>query len=102
MSTVLENLLATAYPDRKADADAADPKPEGPVWPRLTEAERRKTLHAMVRFGGGFSSRLAEAWQRADAINAARLGCAFDDYVRSYGPGTPAYASADRMEVLDL
>lgn len=76
--------------------------PETPTallaWASLTPDQRSITLHAMSRFGGGFVGRLAEAWKRADQINANCLGEAFPDLLERYGPGSAAYAAAAQRE----
>jgi len=45
-----------------------------------------RTLDNMAARGGGFASRLAEAWQRADGDNSRRLLEAFPHLVRDYMP----------------
>lgn len=44
----------------------------------------QKALEAMQRYGGGFASALATAWQRADHDNGARLRTAFPDLLDKY------------------
>lgn len=68
------------------------------TWATMTSEQRRITVHAMERYGGGFVARLGEAWQRADADSAARLGAAFPDLLLRYGPGSDAYLGATRIE----
>jgi hypothetical protein len=58
------------------------------TWNTLTSQEQFDTLKAMDKYGGGFASALAKAWSRADQTNSARLGQAFDDLVKRYGPGS--------------
>jgi len=41
-------------------------------------------LIAMKRYGGGFASRLAEAWLVADNQNRAKLRMAFPDLIEKY------------------
>lgn len=43
-----------------------------------------KALEAMKRYGGGFASRLAEAWMHADMQNSAKLREAFGDLLDNY------------------
>lgn len=43
-----------------------------------------RVLELMRRRGGSFTSRLAEAWLRADPINSAKLSMAFADQYREY------------------
>jgi hypothetical protein len=45
---------------------------------------RLEVLECMSREGGGFVSRLAEAWMRADADNDRRLYLAFGHYFDEY------------------
>lgn len=70
----------------------------------MTPEQRRTTLHAMVRYGNSFVSRLAEVWHveewRADAGNAQRLAGAFPELLVRYGPGSEPYAGAARIEAL--
>ena len=68
------------------------------TWDQLTELQRRTTLHAMVRFGGGFVSRLGEAWQSAHHGNAQQLAIVFPELVENYGPGSAPYARAKAIE----
>lgn len=60
-------------------------------WQDMTETQKLYTYQAMQRFGGGFVSRLAEAWITADTLNAGRLESAFADIPARYGPGTQFY-----------
>lgn len=46
------------------------------------------TLDAMNYYGGGFVSKLSDAWRYADAENQARLAAAFPHLLAQYGPGT--------------
>lgn len=41
-------------------------------------------LVTMRHYGGGFASRLADAWMRADSMNSARLAEAFTDLLERY------------------
>lgn len=66
------------------------------TWAKLSDADRYGVLKAMGTYGGSFASRLADAWARADAINSARLGYAFDDLVLEYAPGSPAFEEANK------
>jgi hypothetical protein len=43
-----------------------------------------EALEAMRCYGGSFASKLAEAWMRADAYNAAKLRAAFGDLLAEY------------------
>lgn len=45
---------------------------------------RLDVLDAMIRYGGGFVSRLGEAWLRADDDNDRRLREAFPHYWEQY------------------
>lgn len=56
------------------------------LWSLLTSPEQHQTLLAMKDYGGGFASRLAEAWSFADSTNSAKLGAAFDNIVHAYAP----------------
>ena len=42
----------------------------------------------MIRFGGHFCRKLAEAIRAADGNNKNKLICAFPDIVEDYGPGS--------------
>lgn len=52
-----------------------------PFDPRLP-----RVLDRMAALGGGFASRLAEAWQRADGDNSRRLLEAFPHLIKAYMP----------------
>jgi len=86
------------------EADEADEADEVmrvipmPLWPGMTPTERRITLNAMQRFGGGFVQHLARAWLLADEINAAKLGCVFNDYMRAYGPQSWPYRATEAQQ----
>jgi hypothetical protein len=56
------------------------------LWSLLTSPEQHQTLLAMNQYGGGFVSRLAEAWSFADSGNSEKLGLAFDNIVHAYAP----------------
>lgn len=58
-------------------------------WHTMGDEQRKMTLRAMGRFGGGFVQALAQAWQRADALQAGKLADAFPDLVEKYGPNGP-------------
>lgn len=60
-------------------------------WQDLNDQQKYLVLAAMCAYGGGFVSRLAEAWVHADVTNTARLEQAFPDMVERYGPGTIFY-----------
>lgn len=49
-----------------------------------TVRDEQALLDRMERFGGGFASALAIAWQRADQGNRDRLRLAFGDLLESY------------------
>ena len=49
-----------------------------------TVRDEQALLDSMEKFGGGFASALAIAWQRADSDNRNRLRLAFGDLLESY------------------
>jgi hypothetical protein len=49
-----------------------------------TSITERDVIEAMISYGGGFVSRLGEAWLRADEDNSARLLKAFPEYCEQY------------------
>lgn len=59
----------------------------------LTAAELHRTFTAMRTHGGGFVSRLADAWLHADPANRARIEAAFPHLLVSFGPASPFYAA---------
>jgi hypothetical protein len=58
----------------------------------LSPTELHRTFTTMRAHGGGFVSRLAEAWLHGDSINRERLASAFPDLLRKFGPGSPFYS----------
>lgn len=57
------------------------------MWNQMTEQERFNCLKAMEIYGGGFASRLAEAWQWADSSNSKKLAEAFPGLIAKYSTG---------------
>jgi hypothetical protein len=53
----------------------------------MSPADRGATILAMRCTGGAFERRLADAWELADSVNAARLELAFIDIVAKFRPG---------------
>lgn len=68
-------------------------------WIEMDETQTLTTLRTMQRFGGGFASKLADAWMAADSTNASRLRDAFPEMARKYGPGTALHR--DMVDDLD-
>lgn len=54
------------------------------VTPSTRQPSDSEVLNAMQRYGDGFESALAVAWQNADSINSARLHAAFRDLWADY------------------
>lgn len=57
----------------------------------VTEDEQIYTARAMENYGGGFASRIAEAFFVADLGNRAKLMSAFEELFRRYGPDSTYY-----------
>ena len=55
-------------------------------WDAMTSQERWTTLQNMITFGGGFASRLGQAWMRADTGNSNALAGAFPDLIDKFQP----------------
>lgn len=55
-------------------------------WDDMTSQQQFETIRNMQQYGGGFASKLAEAWLRADSWNCARLAAAFPDLIDKYQP----------------
>lgn len=94
-------LLHTAIdPQRQAQADAADGiSLADPAWPRMTILERDVMVDALTTYGDTFGVSLSAAWRVANHVQAARLGRAWPDLVRQYGPGSEPYRRiADRRQ----
>lgn len=77
-----------------------EPRPvQQPVsWFAMTEPQRKLTLKAMEYFGNSFAMRASALWQCADTLQSLALERAFPDLLKQYGPGTDAYADAQRFE----
>lgn len=52
--------------------------------PKYTTDDYLKIAENMIRFGGGFISKLGEALQRADMENTKKLENAFPEYFKQY------------------
>lgn len=52
--------------------------------PKYTTDDYLKIAENMIRFGGGFVSKLGEALQRADMENTKKLEVAFSEYFEQY------------------
>lgn len=63
----------------------------------MNPTELHRTFSAMKAHGGGFASRLADAWMYADPDNRARIQASWPELIDAYGPGSPFYPTAVRL-----
>lgn len=54
----------------------------------MTEQEKYEAFHLMKEMGGGFATRLADAWFYADSGNKEKIETAFADMLRRYAAMT--------------
>ena len=66
-------------------------------WIEMSAQQRFDTLRTMFVRGGGFASKLADAWMLADSGNADALARAFPDLVRRYGPGSAIHLTPEAV-----
>lgn len=56
---------------------------DDPNFARI-EVDEHAVIQAMIDMGGGFVSRLGQAWMAADPENRRRLRAAFNEYWNAY------------------
>jgi hypothetical protein len=61
------------------------------TWKEMNDDERFYTLKTMQNCGGGFASKLADAWMNADSGNATQLGYTFGYLAAKFGPQSDMY-----------
>lgn len=64
----------------------------------MNQDDRSITINAMRAYGGGFVAALADAYERADSKNAARIESAFPDVIAGYGPGSPFFTRIAQVQ----
>lgn len=58
----------------------------------MTDEKKFQAFHLMADMGGGFASRLADAWFYADSTNREKIEAAFEGLIKRYATMAENYA----------